>query len=229
LLLYYITDRKQFRSTAAEQRTRLLGCIGVAAAAGVDYVQLREKDLSARELEGLARGAVDAIAGTTTKLLVNGRVDIAIAAGAHGVHLPGGAGELSASEARVIFGKARVADPVIAVSCHTATEVAYAEAHGADFVVFGPVFEKNGISDLAGLTRLAPVCNRAEGANSRMPVLALGGVTLENADAAMRAGASGVAGIRLFQNAADVSAVIRRLRASAVAPRSASFRHPYQL
>src|SRR5262249_17809418 len=124
--------------------------ISECAAAGVDFIQLREKDLSPRALEGLSRRAVAAIpAGSPAKLLINSRTDIALASGAHGVHLP--AHDIPASEARVIWDRAGGSTAVIGASVHSLEEVALAEAHGADFAVFGPVFEKDGQPNPRGL------------------------------------------------------------------------------
>src|SRR5579859_7658506 len=135
LQLYYITDRKQFAGDAATQRARLLERIAAAAAASVDFIQLREKDLSARDLERLTSDAVlrTRASGRGTKLLVNAHVDIAIASGADGVHLP--ADDLNPDEARAIFDKAGVHRPIIGVSCHTLDAVRLAESRGADFAV----------------------------------------------------------------------------------------------
>ncbi len=228
LLLYYITDRKQFAGSEADQRRALLERIAAAARAGVDYIQLREKDLPARDLEQLAREAVAAIRAMTkdqrptTRLLINSRTDVALACGADGVHLP--AGDLPASEVRAIASVAArdsqlaTRNFIVAVSCHSAAEVQSAYSHGADFVVFGPVFEKRGKTGV-GLKALSEACRgggpvpKTEGGHrSAMPVLALGGVTLPNAAECLRAGAAGVAGIRLFQEG-DVAAAVRQLRA----------------
>ncbi|HZR28264.1 MAG TPA: thiamine phosphate synthase, partial [Terriglobales bacterium] len=165
-----------------------------------------------------------------TRLLVNSRPDVAIAAGAHGVHLP--ANDISASEARVIFAKAGVVHPVIGVSCHTAAEVALAESHGADFAVFGPVFEKekDGMKmHAAGLAGLRDACNRPPAAAARMPVLALGGVTLENAAACLACGAAGVAAIRLFQmeNPEEVIKALRKLEEHKATKNREGSGHPY--
>ena len=142
MLLYYITDRKSLAGTDAQQRSRLLVRIGEAARAGVDYIQLREKDLAARDLERLARDAVRAVRenSATAKLLINGRADVALACGADGVHLP--AGELDASEVRALWMQASDRAPVIAVSAHTIEEVRAAADQGADFAVLAPIFEK---------------------------------------------------------------------------------------
>src|SRR5262249_35087368 len=161
-------------------------------------VQLREKDLSARALEELARKAADAVLrGSPARLLINSRIDVALACGAHGVNLP--ARDLSASEARAVWDRAGLAPAVIGVSTHSAEEVAQAEAHGADFALFGPVFEKDRESNPRGLDQLRQACRRPFGALATVPVLALGGVTLENAQRCLDAGAAGIAGIRLFQ------------------------------
>ena len=208
--LYYITDRRQFPGDAREQERLLLEKIAECAAAGVDLVQLREKDLSARALEELALKAMAAVAGSRTRLLINSRTDVALACGAHGVHLP--ANDLAASEVRAIFARAGVSEPVIGVSTHSAAEVASAEAHGADFAVFGPVFEKSRSASREGLEELRRICHRSEAAQPPMPVLALGGITLENAPLCVAAGAAGIAAIRLFQQN-DVRAVVKKLHA----------------
>ena len=195
--LYYITDRRQFPGDGKEQERRLLEKIAECAAAGVEYIQLREKDLSSRALEELAHKAVAAVRGSGTKLLINSRTDIALVCGAHGVHLPGN--DLPASEVRAVFSQTSAKAPVVAVSVHSETEVACAEAHGADLAVFAPVFEKAGRANAQGLEQLRHICRRAHAAAAPMPIFALGGVTLENASLCLHAGAAGVAGIRLFQ------------------------------
>lgn len=231
MLLYYITDRRQFSGAPSQQCRSLLSTALAAARAGVDFIQLREKDLTAREIETLARELMLALRDfPQTRLLVNSRTDVAIAAGANGVHLP--ADDISASEARVIFTRAGVKSPVIAVSCHTAAEIEKAESHGADFAVLGPIFEKEGKRvSAAGLMALREACNRSAAAAARMPVLALGGVTLENASACLAYGASGVAGIRLFQTG-DVTRVVAELRnpgehADSPPAKGEQTRHPY--
>jgi thiamine-phosphate pyrophosphorylase len=211
-MLCYITDRRQFPGSPQDQERELLAKIGECAAAGVDVVQLREKDLSARDLLELAQKAVTALpSGSPTRLLINSCTDVALACGAHGVHLP--AGDLPASEVRTIWDRAGRMHAVIGVSTHTPEEVALAEAHGADFAVFAPVFEKDGRKNPAGLRRLREVCSRPRRAAAFMPVLALGGITLENAAECFAAGASGIAAIRLFQHN-PAESVVRRLGAA---------------
>jgi thiamine-phosphate pyrophosphorylase len=224
LLLYYITDRTAFSRDEATRRRLLLKKICEAASAGVDYIQLREKDLSTHELESLAREAVRAIREAlstahpplSTALLINSRTDVALAAGAHGVHLRSedvsprevvevwqkcGAGKLRAGFARQLSPQA----PVIAVSCHSPAQVTRAAANSATFAVFAPVFEKRDASP-TGLDALREACE------AKIPVLSLGGVTLANARSCIAAGAAGIAGIRLFQEN-DMAAVVGQLRA----------------
>jgi len=209
LQLYYITDRRQFPGEGHEQEQRLVAKIAECAAAGVEYIQLREKDLETRELEELALKAMAALSGSRTHLLINSRTDVALACGAHGVHLP--ANDLSASEVRSIFARAGNSEPVIGFSTHSVAEVASAEAHGASFAVFGPVFEKSGSANREGLEQLRRICHRAEAAQPPMPVWALGGISLENAGQCVAAGAAGIAAIRLFQQN-DVNALMKKLK-----------------
>ena len=204
MLLYYITDRSQFAGNEAARRSRLLETITQAARCGVDYIQLREKDISARELETLAREAHLRTENQKLKtvFLINSRADIALACGAKGVHLP--ANDISPSEVRKIWGQFNPAQLTIGASCHTRTEVARAQQEGADFAVFGPVFEK-ARTRVAGLDALREACQE------KIPVLALGGVTLENAESCLQAGAAGIAAIRLFQDN-EMDGVVAALR-----------------
>jgi len=204
LLLYYITDRRQFPGDETARRCGLLDKIAEAAASGVDFIQLREKDLSARELESLAQAAVQIVREgwnssqqkTRTRLLINSRLDVAIASGADGVHLR--SDDVSVKDVREIWksaGNPLESSPLVSVSCHTTAEVAQAALGGADFVVFAPVFEKKDMPQAvpAGLKVLQEACRK------KIPVFALGGVNLENAHSCIEAGAAGIAGIRFFQ------------------------------
>jgi thiamine-phosphate pyrophosphorylase len=215
LLLYYITDRMQFSGNEVSRREQTLAKIAEAARAGVNYIQLRERDLTGRDLERLAADALRAIRGAATRpqLLINSRTDVALAVGAQGVHLR--SHDVPADAVRQIWnscaaacspgGPARV---TVAVSCHTAAEVRQAQVHGADFAVFAPVFEKKGAPDAqpAGLAALHDATRMA------IPVLALGGITLENAASCLEAGATGIAAVRLFQqnDIARVASALRR-------------------
>lgn len=203
--LYYITDRRQFPGDPLEQERQLLEKIRECATAGVDYIQLREKDLRSRALEMLAQKAMASLDGSRTKLLINSRTDVSLACSAHGVHLP--SDDLPASEVRAMWMRASTASPVIGVSAHTRAEVEYAEAHGADIAVFAPVFEKSGAVNASGLEELRRICQ----SRRSIPVFALGGVTLENARQCLEAGAAGIAGIRLFQEN-EAQMVIESLR-----------------
>ena len=216
MLLCYITDRKQFSEDEATRRRLLLQKIADAARCGVDFIQLREKDLSARELEALAREAVGIVQKNVgaenrklgTRLLINSRTDIAIAVGADGVHLR--SDDLSPSHVRAIWaepGTGTRARVTVSVSCHSAEDVRRAAADGADFALFGPVFEKQGAAQIgpAGLDNLRHACKE------KIPVLALGGVTVENAQSCLDAGAAGIAGIRLFQEN-EISKIVELLR-----------------
>lgn len=202
-LLYAITDRR-----ALSDPEDIRAFFPRVAAAGVDLLQVRERDLETRPLLGLVETAVAAARGGATRVLVNDRLDVALAAGAEGVHLPGHG--LPAVEVR-----RRFPDLLIGVSCHGIDELRRAEAGGADFAVFGPVFEtpsKKPYGPPQGLAKLAEATQAV-----KLPVLALGGVTLSNARACLEAGAAGLAAISLFQASADLVATVKQLRALASA------------
>jgi thiamine-phosphate pyrophosphorylase len=222
-LLYYITDRAAFPGDEPTRRRRLLEKIQEAARAGVDYIQLREKDLSTRDLESLAREAARIVALLRTEnrklrtaLLINSRTDVALAVQADGIHLR--SEDVSPEEVRMVWqhqyecgagAPARAnsqADPLIAVSCHSPAEVAQAAAAHATFAVFAPVFEKKDAPP-AGLGALQQACA------AKIPVLALGGITLTNARSCLEAGAAGIAAIRLFQDN-DIATVVKQLRSN---------------
>jgi len=208
-LLYYITDRSQFRGDERARRRDLLAKVAEAARARVDCIQLREKDLSTRELEMLAREAVVMVRenSSLTRLLINSRTDVALAARADGVHLR--ADDVGPREARQAAHRPLSTDHfLVAASCHSNEEVIRADSEGADFAVFGPIFGKNNAPGRqpTGLAALHEACR------AKIPVLALGGVTMENAASCLEAGAAGVAGIRLFQEN-KIEDVVRALRA----------------
>jgi len=221
-LLYYITDRTAFPGDEPTRRQRLLDKIAEAASQGIDYIQLREKDLSTRDLESLAREAIRIIGRAkklatdhwplTTALLINSRTDVAIATAANGVHLR--SNDISPQEVRAAWqgscGAGALAreisprKPLIAISCHSPQEVAKAIANQATLAVFAPVFEKTNTQP-TGLEALRQACH------AKIPVLALGGVTLQNAQSCLQAGAAGIAAIRLFQEN-EIDKIVRQLR-----------------
>jgi thiamine-phosphate pyrophosphorylase len=174
-----------------------------AADSGIDWVQVREKHLAGAALLGVCAEVQRAVQGSATRVLVNGRPDVAVAAGAAGVQLP---------EEGLPVRAVRAAFPhlVIGASCHTPAAAREAQESGADLVVFGPVFPTPGKEDrAAGLAGLGEVTSAL-----RIPVYAIGGIDEGNAASALAAGARGLAAIRLFAEPAELPARVRRLRAA---------------
>jgi thiamine-phosphate pyrophosphorylase len=174
--------------------------------ASVDWVQIREKDLPARDLLALAREAVSLarFVGGTARVIVNDRLDIALAAGAAGVHL--GHESIPAHEA-IGWSRAGNAPPdfLVGVSCHTLDEARDAEKAGASYVIFGPIFptpSKQQFGPPQGLARLTEICSAV-----RIPVIAIGGINAQNGADCLRAGASGIAAIRMFQESPSTHAL----------------------
>ena len=195
MLLYYITDRKGFDGSEAEQRAALLRRVAEATRAGVDYIQLREKDLDDADLELLAREVLRRIRENSdaVRLLINSRTEVALAVGADGVHLP--ANSPPVTEVRKQWMQQSFREPIIGISAHTIGDLQHAEIDGASFAVLAPIFEKAATgAEGIGLEVLREACM-----SPSIPVLALGGVRLGNARACLEAGAAGIAGIRLFQ------------------------------
>ena len=187
MLHCYITDRRNLPAGAT-----LIGRIGRNLAAGVEWIQIREKDLSARDLFDLVQQAVNLPNLHQSKILVNTRVDVALAAGAAGVHLPAGA------PAPRIWRSVTPPGFLIGVSCHAPDEVRAAEDQGADYAVFGPVFLPR--SKASGLEPWGIEGLRQAVRAVSIPVLALGGITLTNAEDCAEAGAAGIAAISLYQS-----------------------------
>jgi thiamine-phosphate pyrophosphorylase len=220
-ILYYITDRTAFSGDEPTRRRHLLEKIAEAARGGINYIQLREKDLPTRDLESLAREAIEILTQLRTEnrdlrtaLLINSRADVALAVAADGVHLR--SDDVSPEDVRRVWQRhyecgagARAnspRDPLIAVSCHSPAEVAQAATNAATFAVFAPVFEKQGAKP-TGLTALQEACS------ANIPVLALGGITVTSAHSCLEAGAAGIAAIRLFQDN-DIATVAKQLRSN---------------
>jgi thiamine-phosphate diphosphorylase len=188
---------------------RLVGRIRHAAEAGVTLVQIREPLLDASVLHALVSRSVDAVKGTSCRVVVNDRMDVALAARAHGVHLRGD----SYAPARV---RAAWPDALIGCSVHSAGEAARrAAAGGADYIVFGTVFgsdSKPPEHPVAGVDALAEVVRTT----APLPVLAIGGVNLERAASVAATGAAGIAAITLFAGSAGddppLHGIVRGLR-----------------
>jgi thiamine-phosphate pyrophosphorylase len=176
----------------------ILRLVRAAVDADVPLVQIREKSLHARVLYELVARAAEITRGSKTRLLVNDRSDIARAAGADGVHLT--TQSLPVEVVRLICG----AEFLIGVSTHSLDEARAARAAGADFVVFGPVFEtesKRAYGEPQGLDKLAEVAREL----GEFPVVAIGGITLDNVDECFQAGGRGIAAIRLLNDTENLT------------------------
>jgi thiamine-phosphate pyrophosphorylase len=178
---------------------------GEAIAGGADAIQLREKDAPGRALCEIARQIRRLTGDAGVAFIVNDRVDVALAAGADGVHV--GRDDLPAAEARRLIGP----DRILGVSALSLEEALSAERDGADYVGFGPVFEARGTKPDAapplGLERLAEVCARCA-----VPVIAIGGIHHGNVAGVIAAGAAGVAVISAAVGARDIAAAVRDLK-----------------
>ena len=193
--------------TNGETRTPedILPLIEAAVSARVPLFQIREKLLPGRVLYELVTRAVEITRGSDTRLLVNDRSDIARATGADGVHLTGQS--LPADVMRKIYGP----EFLIGVSTHSHEEARMARVRGADFVVFGPVFateSKREFGEPQGLEKLREITSELRG----FPIVAIGGITLDNVAACFDAGASGVAAIRLLNDAERISSIVEVIR-----------------
>jgi thiamine-phosphate pyrophosphorylase len=196
-IVCYVTDRKALG--AADPAGTSLAKIRASTAAGVDWVQIRERDMPARELLALTRAAIGVREGKA-RILVNDRLDVALAAGAAGVHL-GGASVPAREVVRWLREGNAPAEFLVGVSCHSAKEAREAEDAGASYVFFGPIFEtpsKKSYGPPQGIAKLAEACSAV-----RIPVIAIGGVNEENAAECLRAGAAGIAAIRMFQESRE--------------------------
>ena len=208
-ILYLITRGATTETTAKEspEFQDILEQISAAVAAGIDLIQIREKRLNARMLFELTERAVELVQGTPTRVLVNDRADIASGAGAAGVHLT--TQSLDPVTIRKSFG----GDLLLGASTHSLEEGKLARDQGADFIVFGPIFQTSSkvqFGPPVGLHQLSDVALELAG----FPVLALGGVSERNAEDCLKAGASGIAGIGLFSEA-NLQGLTAAIRASA--------------
>jgi len=208
-IIYLITDGATTSQTtsASKDFARLLNLVDAAVAARISFIQLREKYLTTRVLYDLAREAAQITRDSFTRLLVNDRADVARAAGADGVHLT--TRSMGTSLVRQTFGD----QFLIGTSAHSLREVQKAAEDQADFAVFGPVFDtpsKNRFGQPQGLTELAQVA----AAVKPFPVVALGGVKLENVADCFRAGSSGIAGIRLLNEVTELRRVVEEISKS---------------
>jgi thiamine-phosphate pyrophosphorylase len=215
-IVCYVTDRKSLDTSGAVPT--LLVKIRAAVVAGVDWVQIREKDLPTRGLIELTCAAIG-IAGdpasasakqparpltslTPVRILVNDRLDVALAAGAAGVHLGGGSAP-ARDVVRWLRDRNAPADFVVGVSCHSLEQARAAENSGASYAFFGPVFDspaKRSFGPPHGISQLEEVCRSV-----KIPVLAIGGVNFGNAEECLRAGACGIAAIRVFQESSQTA------------------------
>ncbi len=199
MLRYAITDRSRFPGDEPARQTALIQQVSQLAP-GINYLQLREKDLTPAALATFARAllAIFRTHSPAPRLLINSRADIAVATAADGVHLTSTPGQLTPAQIRQLYASASLPEPIVSVSCHSLAEVAAARDCGATLILFGPVFEKvagtQSISAGTGLDLLRSACTTA----APIPVLALGGITPENTSACLTAGAAGIAAIRRF-------------------------------
>lgn len=213
-IVCYVTDRQGLEGS--DPVVALISSVRGAIAGGVDWVQIREKDLSSRDLLRIASAAVAAAKEQDrpgldkARVVVNDRLDVALAAGASGVHLGG-----ESIPAVEVASWRRSGDApagfFIGVSCHSLADARKAEAAGASYAAFGPVFDtpsKRPFGAPQGMARLAEVCGSV-----RIPVIAIGGVDDENAAECLRAGAAGIAAIRMFQESRGTKPLAERIAA----------------
>ena len=197
-IIYLITKGDATPVNIDDASRQILDIVRVAVEEDIPLIQIREKQLTAKFLFELAVKVVEITKGSPTRVLVNDRADIAAAAGADGVHLT--SRSLSAEVIRKTFGSAFI----IGVSTHNIDEAETAVAGGADFIVFGPVFETPGKAEATGLSKLSNVCDKLK----PFPVIALGGVDRDNDRSVLDAGASGFAAIRSLNDPENLRAIV---------------------
>ncbi len=197
--LYYITDRLQLKKRSIES------CISAAVGAGIDWVQIREKDLPARGVVAITEYAARRAAERgKTRVIVNDRLDVALAANAQGVHLA--TRSMPAGVVRKLAPKGFL----VGVSCHSLEEAMAAEMAGANYLLLGPIFEtpsKLNFGAPLGLEMLREVTGQIS-----LPVFALGGITVDRISQCRESGAAGIAGIRIFQDCDSMEELVGQLR-----------------
>jgi thiamine-phosphate pyrophosphorylase len=207
-ILCYVTDRKQLSASISGQCAVLIEKIVQVAAAGADWIQIREKDLDAAQLTALACQTIAKVS-PACRMIINDRLDIACASGAAGVHL--GEKSISIADARSFAHTRGISKSfLIGASVHSLQAAQAAEADGADYLIFGPLFatpSKLSFGAPQGLARLEEICR-----STAIPVLAIGGITPENAPECYAHGVAGIAGIRIFQEATEPRDLVKRLR-----------------
>lgn len=208
-LLYLITSGATTRQTTSSTKEflHILQLTEAAVAARIELLQIREKKLNTRTLFDLATQAAGITRGSSTHLLINDRADVAAGAGADGVHLT--SDSIPVESVRSALGP----DFVIGASTHSADEAAAARMSGADFVVFGPVFEtlsKPIYGEPLGIRALSHVVSTVPG----FPVLALGGLEVDNVTECAQAGAAGVAAITMFTDPTRLEAIADEVRSN---------------
>ena len=219
-ILCYVTDRKTLPPSPDQDAAAvLINKIVDVAAAGADWIQIREKDLSGKVSSALVREALrcclrSAVEGkASSRIIVNDRLDVALAEQAGGLHLGENSVRLASAKQFVVQAQSdgRLSrDFLLGASCHSLDAAQSAAADGADYLFFGPIFatpSKAQYGAPQGLDLLAQVC-----AAVRIPVLAIGGITLENVFSCRACGAAGIAAIRLFQDARDPRELVSSLR-----------------
>jgi thiamine-phosphate pyrophosphorylase len=205
-LVYLIGDRRQLKPRSSDLETAaLIDFLRSAIAAGVDLIQLRERDLAPRATLAIADAIAPLAQNRGAALLINDRADVAACAGA-GAHLT--TRSLPPDAVRRAFGESLL----IGASTHNLQEAGEAERAGADFIVFGPVFEtdsKKAYGPPVGLAALRAVVERLT-----IPVIALGGIKPNNFHEALSVGAAGVAAISMFVEASALSGLIQKIKSS---------------
>jgi thiamine-phosphate pyrophosphorylase len=210
-----VTDRRSLPlSTSSDADSMLVENVGRVAAAGADWIQLREKDYSGREWSELVKQCLQRVrqANPATRVFVNDRLDVALARGAGGVHLSENG--LPVAEAcrlrdQYFAERGEKREFFVGVSCHSLGAALGAARAGADYIYFSPIFStpsKANYGPPQGVERLERICKSVD-----IPVIAIGGIAPENARSCLAAGAAGVAAIRMFQEAENLANALQQL------------------